>query len=251
VIAKVRSQLSTNKTHTYHQEIVHDIVELAQREHVPYRDGDAYAGTTKACYPIRTPVFRQMARDWFVRHPGLTPVEYRQLLTSLAQGATANEYWFIGELLSLAPDLRATLDPHQVAAWLEHAQGWAEVDSLCQSKFTAEELLSNWKTWKSVLIALARSKNVHQRRASLVVLTGPAKASADARLAGLAFANIGRLQYERDILITKAVSWLLRNLAQHHRQAVQVYLAEHADSLPPVAIRETQNKLQTGRKSGQ
>ncbi len=242
--------MKTSKTRVYHQEILHDLVELAQREHAPFREGDPYVGTTKTCYLIKTTVFRHMVKDWLLRHPELTPVDFRQLLASLSQGTTSNEFWLIGELLQLAPRWRATCGPRQVASWLDHAQGWAEVDSICQSKFTAQDLLADWKTWKSELIALAKSKNVHQRRASLVLLTGPVKESAEARLAGLAFANIGRLQHERDILITKAISWLLRNLIKHHRQEVETYLTEHTDSLSPIAIRETQNKLRTGVKSG-
>lgn len=242
--------MSANKSRLYHREISDEIIELAKREHAPYRDGDAYVGTAKRCYLIKTAVVRQMAKDWILRHPELTPAEYRQLLDSLARGTTSNEFWLIGELLQLAPQLRATCDPHQIAGWLEHAQGWAEVDSICQSKFMAQEMLSNWKTWKSVMTTLAKSKNVHQLRASLVLLTGPVKQSADARLAGLAFVNIRRLQHERDILITKAISWLLRNLTRHHRRKVEAYLTEHADRLPPIAIRETQNKLRTGKKSG-
>ena len=242
--------MKTSKALVHHQEILHDLVELAQSEHAPYREGDPYVGTTKPCYLIKTTVFRPMVKDWLLRHPELTPVEYRRLLASLSRGTTSNEFWLIGELLQLAPRWRATCDPRQIASWLDHAQGWAEVDSVCQSKFTAQDMLSDWKTWKSVLIVLAKSKNVHQRRAGLVLLTGPVKDSADARLAGLAFATIGRLRHEKDILITKAISWLLRNLIKHHRQEVETYLTEHAGSLPPVAVRETQNKLRTGVKSG-
>jgi 3-methyladenine DNA glycosylase AlkD len=52
------------------------------------------------------------------------------------------------------------------------------------------------------------------------------------------------------ILITKAVSWLLRNLVKHYRTEVEAYLRSNEGRLPAIAVRETFNKLKTGRKSG-
>ena len=93
-------------------------------------------------------------------------------------------------------------------------------------------------------------QNVHKRRAGLVLLTEPLRESADPRLARLAFANIGKLKGDKDILITKAVSWLLRALIKHHRQEVERYLKDNSNSLPKIALRETRNKLKSGHKSG-
>ena len=67
---------------------------------------------------------------------------------------------------------------------------------------------------------------------------------ADDRLERIALANINRLKHERDILITKAVSWLLRAGTINYRRQVEAYLRENADSLPKIAIRETKNKSQ-------
>jgi 3-methyladenine DNA glycosylase AlkD len=79
-------------------------------------------------------------------------------------------------------------------------------------------------------------------------LTGVVRRSSDARLRDLAFQNIDKLKSERPILITKAVSWLLRSMLAHHRDAVASYLEAHAPTLPSLALRETRNKLMTGRK---
>lgn len=64
-----------------------------------------------------------------------------------------------------------------------------------------------------------------------------------------AFENILTLCGEKDILITKAISWLLRSLIKHHKYAVQEFLDENHEQLPPIAVRETIQKLKTGRKS--
>lgn len=239
--------MSAHDLHVYHREILSEIRRRAAQEGAPYLEhGDRYIGTTKPCYLLKVSI----AKDWIRSHPELTPGDYLDLLNSLSQGETHNEFSLIGVLLGRLPKLRKTLEPHYLDRWLERAEGWAEVDSICQSNFTAEEMLASWRQWKSVLVSLSKSRNVHKRRASLVLLTKPVRDSADARLSKLAFANLDRLKHEKDILVTKAISWLLRELIKHHRQEVEAYLQHNADSLPKIALRETRNKLKSGRKSG-
>ena len=81
-----------------------------------------------------------------------------------------------------------------------------------------------------------------------MLLTGPISHSSDSRLSEIAFKNIGRLKSEKDILVTKAISWLLRSLIRHHKKEVGVYIKQNAGGLPKIAIRETRRKLLTGRK---
>jgi len=235
----------------YHKEILQQIEKRAAEENVPLREqGDRYVGTLKPCYLLRTPVFHEVIGDWIERHPDLTCTGYLDLLDSLSRGTTYNEFISVGALLGALPQMRKMLEPRYLDRWLEHAQGWAEVDVICQPNFTAEEMLSNWKDWKNLILSFSKSQNVHKRRASLVLLTKPLRESADPRLARLAFANIGKLKSDKDILITRAVSWLLRALIKNHRQEVEDYLKDNSDSLPKIALRETRNKLKSGRKSG-
>lgn len=244
------AEVWVNKAIIYHQEIARAIKQRAAKENVRRKPGDRYIGTTKPSYSMKASIDGEIVRAWLARHPDLTPTEYRHLLDSLSRGKTHNEFAFIGSLLSKLPRLRKTLAPRALDGWLARAEGWAEVDGICQSNFTAEELLAHWGEWKRWLVAWSQSANVHKRRASLVLLTKPVRDSADARLARLAFANIGRLKRDRHILITKAISWLLRDLIKHHRAEVEAYLDAHADALPKVAVRETRVKLATGKKAG-
>ena len=134
--------------------------------------------------------------------------------------------------------------------WLDNAEGWAEVDSICQGNFTADEILYKWLDWEKLIRVFSNSKNIHKRRASLVLLTGPVRHSVDMRLSELAFDNIGKLKNESNILITKAVSWLLRDLIKNHKVEVEKYLKQNLNSLSRIAMRETTNKLRSGKKSG-
>jgi 3-methyladenine DNA glycosylase AlkD len=97
---------------------------------------------------------------------------------------------------------------------------------------------------------MSGSANVSRRRAALVLLTGPVAKRDDARLEQLAFDVIDRLAADRDPLITKAVSWLLRSLTKLHADAVADHLDANEARLAPIAVRETRTKLRTGTKSG-
>ncbi len=83
-----------------------------------------------------------------------------------------------------------------------------------------------------------------------MLLTGPVRQLSDDRLLELAIAVIDRASGERDPLVTKAVSWLLRALTTHHAETVAGYLDRRAADLTPLALRETRSKLATGTKRG-
>lgn len=208
-----------------------------------------YIGTNKTCYVLDADMEKRIIKEWVKRHSDLSMSHYIELLSCLYQGESINEISMAGELLESLPRLRKNVEPKYVDVWLNRLHGWAEVDSLCQSKFTAAEVLGNWKEWKSLLSKLAFDSNVHKRRASLVLLTKPVRDSEDSRLTDLALMNIDRLKSERDILITKAISWLLRDLIKHNRQRVERYLEENEDVLPRIAVRESRTKMLTGRKA--
>ena len=54
--------------------------------------------------------------------------------------------------------------------------------------------------------------------------------------------------HEKDILITKAISWLLRSLVKYHKNEVDQVIEQNKETLPKIAIRETKRKIETGRK---
>lgn len=227
----------------HHQTLLNKIKHQA-KEH---QRGSTYMGTGKISYDIRVPQVRQIAKQFKQKH-NLTQKEFEKLTISLSQGNVHQEFWLIGELLSAYPENRKELDLSLVDNILDKTEGWGEVDTVCYNTFTYNDLLNNWEQWKEFLISLHNSNNVHKRRASLVFLTAPVRYSDDQRLADLAFENIDQLKHEDHKLITKAVSWLLRSLIKHHRQNVEKYLVKNDDSLPAIAIRETRNKLETGKK---
>jgi 3-methyladenine DNA glycosylase AlkD len=234
----------------YHLELISEVKAHAKK--VPQFQMEKfknYVGTTKTLYSIGTDAERKIIREWIKNHSDLKPSTYIELLTSLFLGESINEISIASELLESMPKLRRQVKPKYLDPWLNGVEGWAEVDSLCQSKFTADDLLQNWGEWESLLLKLVSNDNVHKKRASLVLLTKPVRDSEDSRLAEMAFRNIDILKGERHILVTKAISWLLRDLIKHHRQRVEAYIKDNVDTLPKIALRETRTKLLTGRKT--
>lgn len=208
-----------------------------------------YLGSDKPTKCTRTGEMIKIAKDIIKKeNPNLS--EFTNLIDQLYKNAkTFQEMDLAGRLLQVAPNLRKNISPIKLDYWLNFTHGWAENDVLTQNNFTDEELLSDWITWKKLLIKFSKDKNIHKRRASLVLLVKSLRLSPDKRLSDLAFQNIQRLKTEKEILITKAISWILRSLITHHSKEVSAYISENRDMLPSIAVRETEMKLATGRKS--
>lgn len=227
----------------HHQEILAEIKRASSAKKIP----PGVLGTPHLCYSLTNPQKRRMVGAWWKTHRDIAVKEFIFLLDSLYRGRSYDEKTLAGLFLETSR-FQAEIKPKQIGEWLNFLEGWAEVDTTCQSSFSPKELLSRWPEWKSLLENLVRDKNINKRRASLVLLVKSARHSADPRLAELALANIEKLKTEKDVLITKAISWLLRGLVKHHRKTIEDYLEKNADSLPSVALRETATKLKTGRK---
>ena len=219
----------------------------------PYRGGmqnDSYSGSARPFLNVSAPDRRRIITAWLARHRPSAETELLAMADSLFEGETHEERTLGALLLQASRRARRAATPERVDGWLGQLNGWAEIDTLSASVFGAEELAADWPAWKALIERLAEDANINKRRAALVLLVTPARTNGDVRVRDLAFAMVARLQAERHILITKAVSWLLRAMSARHPAEVAAYLDAHASDLPAVAVRETRAKLRTGRKSG-
>ncbi len=233
----------------HHLKILRDLKKNVRKTTQANRDFERrYVGTDKICYSVRTADKEKIAKNFLKAHKKLSPKEFVLLFNSLYASNSYEEVATAGKLLEFSPDFKKQMDLQLLDKWLNHTAGWAEVDSLCQANFEAELILNRWPEWKALLEKFSQAKNIHKRRASLVLLTKSTRESADLRLTKMAFANIEKLKCEKHVLITKAISWLLRSLTKYHRKEAAAYLKKNQDSLPKIAIRETLNKLKTGKK---
>jgi 3-methyladenine DNA glycosylase AlkD len=211
---------------------------------------DSYGSSGRPCYGVSVPDRRAMARRWVGEHKRAPDEAVLAVVESLLGGESHEERTLATLLLRYSKAAREAAKPGDVDRWLDNLNGWAEVDSLCQNVFAADQMLADWPAWRALIERLSTDPNINKRRASVVLLTGPVHYDGDRRLADLAFAMIERVKSERPILITKAVSWLLRALADRHHAAVTAYIDANEATLPKIAIREARTKLRTGTKSG-
>ncbi|MCE2995588.1 MAG: DNA alkylation repair protein [Cyclobacteriaceae bacterium] len=229
----------------HHAELLKIIQINAGDETYPY----SYIGTQHPLYNITNPVLRLIAKEWKRDHKQMSVAAFQKMITSLVHGKSATEKLLAGMLLDVATPEQRNFKPALFDDWLNHLEGWAEVDTLCTGQYTNAEIPRQWSAWQKLLTKWAKSKNIHKRRASLVFLCSPAHQQKDDQLATLALANIDQLKHEKEILITKAISWLLRSLVKHHKKLVNDYVSDNRLGLPAIAVRETMTKITTGKKN--
>ncbi len=234
--------------HPDHETLLKQLHAAARGAEASGFDLQSYLGAPIPVLNVSAPAQRKIVRDWRSAHKPLPTAMVLELVDMLVQGDFHEEKTLGLLILEGLGRGRRPFGPAEVDRWLDHLTGWAEVDSLCQSLFGPEDLLGDWPAWRALIGRLAKDTNINKRRASLVLLTRPARMSPDQRLRDLAFETIEVLKGERPIIITKAVSWLLRSLVQHHAGEVAGYLEEQGPTLPAIAVREARAKLTTGRK---
>jgi 3-methyladenine DNA glycosylase AlkD len=209
-----------------------------------------YLGSNKPTMGIKSSEMVRMARE-IASENSFNKKSLIELLDSLYSRATTfAEVDMAARLLGALPKIRKELEPEVLDYWLIFTHGWAEIDVLCQNNFTADEVLGNWSKWEKLLIQFSNGENVSKRRASMVLLTKSLRESDDRRLSKLAFEQVEKMKWENDILITKAISWLLRSLTKFHKDEVLDYLEIKKETLPKIAYREAYKKATTGRKNG-
>ena len=209
---------------------------------------DSYLSSGHHYYDVSIPTLRAIAKTWLKENKDIAHEEFIAGIDGLYGGKSYEEKVLASLVISYHHAGRQMIGPKQLDGWLDGLVGWAEIDSLCASAFTAKEMLADWSAWKRFLQTLARDRNINKRRAALVFLTTATRKSDDRRLAALALETVEALKHEREIIITKAVSWLLRSMVVQHKSMVAAYIKEHRDSLPAIAVRETSRKIATGRK---
>jgi 3-methyladenine DNA glycosylase AlkD len=219
----------------------------------PYYGGDqndSYTGSGHPFFTVSVPNMRAIGRAWLAAHRKAADTDLLAVADALFRGKHYEEKILAPILLSASRAARRAATPADVDAWLDDLNGWAEIDSLCASVFPAGEMAAAWPAWRDLIERLSADPNINRRRAALVLLVTPARTSDDPRFAELAYAVVDRLAPERHILITKAVSWLLRSLAMRQPAAVSAYLDANRAILPAIAVRETRKKIESGTKSG-
>ncbi|HOX40915.1 MAG TPA: DNA alkylation repair protein [bacterium] len=231
----------------------------AKIEHLPKKEVSAeeekflkrYLGSEKKYLGTKTRDNVKIANFIIKEQQSVTVIELIKLLNQLFASSIFEEYVVGGKIFTLLkPEVRSQIPLSQLEKWLSQAQGWVEVDVICQSSYSGAEVLENWDEWQEMIRKFSASDNISLRRASLVLQNPSVRKTNNANLRKLAFETIEKLKHEKDGLITKSVSWLLRSLSDQNKAEVKEYLLKNEATLPRIAFRETLQKIETGKKNG-
>lgn len=205
-----------------------------------------YLGTTHMVYNVPVPLLQRLVKDWVKTHQAISQNNLISFVDALFHGDSREEKKVASLILGRFPKQLHTLEPSSLDRWLGELTGWEEVDSFCDEidvwlRVDPVKRVSLLKKWN-------KDKQIEKRRASLVVLCSSVLQNNSMALCDLSFAFIDSLKSEKHVMLTKAVSWLLRALIKYHKTEVTRYLKENASTLPHIAIREVIRKLETGKK---
>jgi 3-methyladenine DNA glycosylase AlkD len=234
--------------HAHHLELLKEIKKKAGK---PVRDPflQNYLGNNHPIYRIKSADMRKIARLWVANHRDMPGEKLAEVVRSLVLGKSCTEKQMGGLLLDTSRSTQRNFDPKWFERWLNHLVGWVEVDTLCTGRYPETEVPRQWAKFKPILNRLSRSENINKRRASLVLLCSPLRHNPDPRLLKQALQTVSRLASEQEVLITKAVSWVLRSASAHHPTEVRNYITLNKAKLPSIAVRETLTKITTGKKT--
>lgn len=207
-----------------------------------------YMGTSHPYLGLATKTKENIAKSFFQNHKELSFEDLTNIITELMHESSFEEKTVGPFLLNCYKHYNSLITPNHLEKWLLYLEGWCEIDTLCQNRLEEQTILHNWDLWEKGLKKFAHHNNINHRRASLVLLCKPIRKTTDKRIYILAINNIELLKHEKDILITKAISWVLRESTKKFKEDVSDYLKNNSNSLPAIAVRETKRKLATGKK---
>jgi len=241
----VTDSAGASRTAGWHAELLAEILRAADPA---YREGSLMvAPTAQRVHGVRTPDSRRLARDWRRANRDATPAEVLALVESLWGGESREERALGLEILQTRADLIRRLDRN----WFDRRR--PDIDNWAVCDFLATRVLGPWVAVDSAsrlayLEDLVGGNHLYSRRLGLVASVplnrdGPEHGAWTLR-------QVDRLLDERDAMITRAISWVLREMTRHQAEDVARYLESRGDRLAALPRREVRSKLRTGRKSG-
>ena len=195
-----------------------------------------------------TAELREVRREFTHRLKAAAPhvvIELASLLIDVPQSA----YRFIAyELIHHHPAALSHLNAWQLEQLGRGIASWGAVD--CFAVFLAGPVWRDRRVPNSLIHGWARSADRWWRRAALVStvpLNSKSRGGTGDAYRTLQVCRL--LEDDGDLMVAKAMSWALRELAKRDPRAVRDYLAARKDVLPAIVLREVTNKLRTGVKN--
>ena len=199
-------------------------------------------------YGLRVPQLRDITRIWGRAHEQVAFDDLVALLDSLWNGESREERMLFTYLLEHYKHMVPVLTRADFERWRQGLDNWEMTDGL--GWVMALWLLGDPDTRLDYLEELIADQDVWSRRLALVATTPINRGHTGYTIPDLTLELVDRVKGERHPMITKAVSWALREMTKSHPDRVGAYLEENREVLAALVVREVNNKLRTGLKSG-
>lgn len=198
---------------------------------------------------LRVFEIRQIVRARRRIHKDLACEELLALVEALWDGPSREERMVALELLQHYPRCITGLAWSRFERWLRELDNWELTDVL------GVGVLGSWVSVDADervqhLWDLIEDEDVWDQRLGLVAIVGMNRARHDASFPDLTLEMVDEVKAEQHPMVTKAVSWMLRDLSKKHPDRVATYLEANREVLASHVVREVSNKLNTGLKSG-
>jgi 3-methyladenine DNA glycosylase AlkD len=206
------------------------------------------APTALKVYGVRVPQLRKIAQAWYRAHKQIACDDLATLVETLWNGESREERSLAVLLLEHYGDQVPDLSKEHFDRWRQSLDSWESTDGL--GWILALWLAGDPDTGLDYLWELIADGDVWSRRLALVTTARINRGKMGFTIPKLTLQLIDRVKEERHPMITKAVSWALREMTKTHPDQVAAYLEDNRDVLASHVVREVDNKLRTGLKSG-
>jgi 3-methyladenine DNA glycosylase AlkD len=215
-----------------------------------YREGNrSVVQGGLSMFGVRVPDLRRIAREWMRAHKGISWDELVPLVEALWDGDSHEERIMAMELIQAKRSGISQLSWEDIDRWRDKIDNWVLTDML-GSRVLAIWVLAKPEARLGYLQELIEDESVWSRRLALVATCQINRGHTGLTIPDLTLELVDHVKAERDPMITKAVSWALRELTKTHPAAVATYVERERTALAAHAVREVENKLRTGLKSG-
>lgn len=205
--------------------------------------------TSLPFYGVKVDHLRRVARSWRREHRDLSAPMVAELCDQLWHRAVREEMVVAALIHGHDGPARSRFGLRTVDRWAKLVDNWEIADAL-GAWLAARAVGDDPARRYPMLGTLVGRRNPWSRRVGLVGSLGTAR---DAEAAGRWWPRVASmvlsLSGDKEAGIPKAISWVLREHTRHSADEVAAFVQEHTTALPAVAVRETRNKLRTGKKN--
>jgi 3-methyladenine DNA glycosylase AlkD len=197
-------------------------------------------------YGVKVPVLRKIAAEVNKDLKSATDEQFLEFVDKVYAQGSHEEKHLACYLVEKRKSVLGYFNWRLIKKWSAVVDNWANNDVLA-CLVIGPWVVLNFEERIKYLEQFIDSKNLWHRRLALVSMIMPIRAQKGVNVS-LRF--VSKVAKERDPMITKAVSWLLREMVRKgFSKEVTAYLKANKNVLAPLVVREVINKLTTGLKN--